>query len=169
VKKIGMNLLKALCILAFVIGLLSFTRSLAPERNETQKVYDDFVKDLNRIYVLPQPEITDSAEEIIKQESIRPSVLVEFVIKENNEPKVLRTHLNWNDPDSLKKDLRILDLLQLANIFSKSSAYDSESADIVVRVVGASGYKFESLMKAEELKSNSPLNLALVLMRERAS
>lgn len=161
-KKLSRSLLKLFLVLASVVGILSFTRSLAPQRSQAQKVYDDFVKELNQEISLTTTRTSDTNPDIVAH----PPVTIEFSIKEADQIKLYKHALQWDDSSNVKKTLRVLDLLQLANVFSQTSGGNTENADISIKVIAASGYKFESFLKAKELNTNSPLGLAIVLMRE---
>ena len=157
-KKLGISALKVLVVVGFVIGLLSFTRSLSPQRNEIQKVFDDFVKQISTT--------STSSDPLDKEFSTPPTVSIELAIRENGEIKVLKHVVNWSDRNDLQKSLRVLDLLQLANIFTQSDPRNADNADISFKIVSPSGYKFESYLRSSALENNSPLGLAVVLMRE---
>ena len=159
-KNIGMLLLKFLVATGFLIGLFSFTRSLTPKRNEVQKVYDDFVKQISASALMPS-SLDNSFPG-------QPLVIIELSLKNDQAPHSIKHQINWADPVDVKKSLRILDLLQLANAFSKSGSSDVKNADIAFRVISPSGYKFESFLQKSDLETNSPLGLAIVLMREIA-
>ena len=156
-KNMWIWLLKFLVAAGFIIGMWIFTKSLTPKRNEVQKVYDDFVTQITAAALLPSDSNALPSQ---------PAVTIELTLRGEQSADVIKHDINWADPVNVKKALRILDLLQLANAFSESASNDAKNADIAFRVISPSGYKFEAFLQKSDLETNSALGLALVLMRE---
>lgn len=156
-KNIWMWLLKFLVATGFMIGMWIFSQSLAPKRNEVQKVYDDFVTQITAAAMLPSDSNALPSQ---------PAVTIELTLKGDQSSDVIKHDINWADPVNVRKSLRILDLLQISNAFSESGSADAKNADIAFRVISPSGYKFEAFLQKSDLETNSALGLALVLMRE---
>lgn len=156
--------IKILIIIGLAIGFLSFNDSLAPERSQVQKVYDDFIAELEHRAATPQNQTI--APEVEAGLPLQPEALIEIGIKDHDNVQVLKYQLDWLDRTKLMKALRVLDLLRLGNAFSQQRGVNEHNATVKIKVVASSGYKFESYLTSQEVVGNSPLALAIVLMRE---
>ena len=151
-------------IIVVAILLLSFflfksvNTNLAPERNKEQKAFDDFLANLGNIY---KDRSGDMASEILKDNSLYPSFELQYY-PANPSSGNLSFSLNWSDIQNVKKGLRILELLSLANIFSSKGGQNQ------LLITTSTGYKFRASFDNAELKNNNSLTLALVLLKNNS-
>lgn len=160
----GLIILQVLLVVAFALALNAFNKSVSPERSQVQKVYDDFVVELQK-QALNAPSENSIGQDTASKADL-PEASLEFNLKADRESKFFKYTLDWNKPDQVKKALRIFELLKLGNVFSGAHAPSPSVSSVAITVLSASGYKFESKLSADELNNSSPLRMAWALMQE---